>query len=260
MSEAEKVPSAPSAQDPRRSRSRLFTPDWIIATFTVVLALATLALVGTAIVQHFDTVYAVKATKRVAIANENAAKVMQGQLDEIATEQRPWVRPANVAASDLTVANGKLSFAMSWDFSNSGKTPASDVNYAVNLFPGGKMLTREQEFSCREAEMGATSSLLRIIFPNENGNWNFRESWRHLNAGDFCVSWGGLYNPNPPKFVTSVIIGCVAYRAKGISGFRHTLFAYDVHPFGQLKCPGDGVISSKEIRLPPSVYAKNDAD
>jgi hypothetical protein len=40
----------------------------------VVLAIATLALVGTAILQHFDTVDAVEATKRLAIANENAAK------------------------------------------------------------------------------------------------------------------------------------------------------------------------------------------
>jgi len=39
----------------------------------VVLAIATLALVGTAILQHFDTVDAVEATKRLAIANENAA-------------------------------------------------------------------------------------------------------------------------------------------------------------------------------------------
>jgi hypothetical protein len=51
-----------------------FTSDWIIAAFTVVLAIATLALVGTAILQHFDTVDAVEATKRLAIANENASR------------------------------------------------------------------------------------------------------------------------------------------------------------------------------------------
>jgi hypothetical protein len=40
----------------------------------VILALATLALVGTAILQHFDTVDAIEAPKRLAIATENAAK------------------------------------------------------------------------------------------------------------------------------------------------------------------------------------------
>jgi hypothetical protein len=39
-----------------------------------VLALATLALVVAAILQHFDSVEAIEATNRLAIANENAAK------------------------------------------------------------------------------------------------------------------------------------------------------------------------------------------
>ena len=39
----------------------------------MVLAIATLALVGTAILAHRDAVEAVEATKRPAIANENAA-------------------------------------------------------------------------------------------------------------------------------------------------------------------------------------------
>ena len=66
-------PSSPGQFQPRPPRSRLFTPGWITAAFTVVLAFATLALVGTAIVQHFDTVEAIEATKRLAIASENAA-------------------------------------------------------------------------------------------------------------------------------------------------------------------------------------------
>jgi hypothetical protein len=74
MSEAEQVPPPQSSPPPTRRRIKpLFTPDRTTAAFTVVLALATLALVGTAIVQHFDTVDAVEATKRLAIANENAA-------------------------------------------------------------------------------------------------------------------------------------------------------------------------------------------
>jgi hypothetical protein len=80
MSDAEKPPPSPASpgqSQPRPSRPRiaaLSTPDRITAAFTVVLALATLALVGTAIVQHFDTVDAIEATKRLAVANENAAK------------------------------------------------------------------------------------------------------------------------------------------------------------------------------------------
>jgi hypothetical protein len=71
--ENEAPPSPASRPSPRRMPAPLSTPDRVTAAFTVVLALATLALVVTAIIQHFDTVDAVEATKRLAIANENAA-------------------------------------------------------------------------------------------------------------------------------------------------------------------------------------------
>ena len=56
MTDQEKVRPAPSPPRKPKTWPRLFAPDWIIAAFTVVLALTTLALVGTAILQHFDTV------------------------------------------------------------------------------------------------------------------------------------------------------------------------------------------------------------
>ena len=71
MTEAEQVP--PPQSSPSRARRPIFTPDWITAACAVVLAIATLALVGTAILTHRDAVEAVEATKRLAIANENAA-------------------------------------------------------------------------------------------------------------------------------------------------------------------------------------------
>ena len=74
MSEVEQLPPPRRSPPPGRRRMIPFTSDWIIAAFTVVLAIATLALVGTAILQHFDTVDAVEATKRLAIANENASR------------------------------------------------------------------------------------------------------------------------------------------------------------------------------------------
>jgi len=70
-SDAAPQPAPSSSHVARRSlwaRIRpLFSPH-------AILAIATLALVVVAIVQHFDTVDAIEATKRLAIANENAAK------------------------------------------------------------------------------------------------------------------------------------------------------------------------------------------
>jgi hypothetical protein len=58
-------PSSSPPSQPQPSRP-WFAPDRI-------LALATIALVGTAIWQHFDTVDAVRATNRLAEASENTA-------------------------------------------------------------------------------------------------------------------------------------------------------------------------------------------
>jgi hypothetical protein len=70
MSDSDAPPSPPS---PRPRITALITPDRITAAFTVVLALATLALVITAIFQHNDAVEAIEATKLLATATENAA-------------------------------------------------------------------------------------------------------------------------------------------------------------------------------------------
>jgi hypothetical protein len=72
MRDSNAAPPLPSSPSPLPRRSLW---AWVKPLFTAhsILALATLALVITAIVQHFDTVDAVEATKRLAIANENAA-------------------------------------------------------------------------------------------------------------------------------------------------------------------------------------------
>jgi hypothetical protein len=49
------------------------TSDIITAAFTVVLAMATIALVVTAIIQHYDSIDAVRATNRLVEATEQAA-------------------------------------------------------------------------------------------------------------------------------------------------------------------------------------------
>jgi hypothetical protein len=75
MSDAENLPPTPPSRRPLWPRiAAPFTAHRITAAFTIILALATLALVGTAIVQHRDGVDAIEATKRLATANENAAK------------------------------------------------------------------------------------------------------------------------------------------------------------------------------------------
>jgi hypothetical protein len=81
MSDSDAAPPSPPSSSQSQHRAALwarikplFAAHRVTAAFTVILALATLALVVVAIWQHFDTVAAIEATNRLAIANENAAK------------------------------------------------------------------------------------------------------------------------------------------------------------------------------------------
>ena len=66
--EAPPSPLSPGQFQARPSWPRLFTPDWITAAFTVVLALSTLTLVITSYFQHRDAVDAIQVTKQTASA------------------------------------------------------------------------------------------------------------------------------------------------------------------------------------------------
>ena len=79
---SENVPAPTSSPPVSQSQHRhswarvraVFASERITAAFTVVLALATLALVGTAYFQHNDALDAIQETKRLAVATENAAR------------------------------------------------------------------------------------------------------------------------------------------------------------------------------------------
>jgi hypothetical protein len=66
-------PSQPQHQPLWRRIAAQFTAHRVTAAFTVILAVATLALVVTAIFQHNDAVEAIEASNRLAIATENAS-------------------------------------------------------------------------------------------------------------------------------------------------------------------------------------------
>src|SRR6266851_7611689 len=63
------------------TRSIKSASELITLAFTIVLAVATVALVGTAIVQHFDTIDANRATNRLAKAAEDSATETAAQTN-----------------------------------------------------------------------------------------------------------------------------------------------------------------------------------
>jgi hypothetical protein len=113
--------------------------ELITATFTVVLAAATAALVIAAIVQHIDTVEAIKATNRLAKAAEdyateakNLAGAAQRSADVAEGQQRAWIAPTSVVfAAPFADTEGIVVRVF---YRNSGQQPALGVSANATMF------------------------------------------------------------------------------------------------------------------------------
>jgi hypothetical protein len=140
MSDAEEpeAPPSPSAPLPARPRiTPLFTPDRITAAFTVVLALATLALVVTAYFQHIDSVEAIEATKRLAVATETAAndsrKTASAQLllklDDVVQGSR-----VNKIITDIESHGSSYPLIARTKKGRTGRSTDADVEEYIGIF------------------------------------------------------------------------------------------------------------------------------
>jgi hypothetical protein len=113
--------------------------ELITATFTVVLAAATAALVIAAIVQHIDTVEAIKATNRLATAAEdyageakNLARAARRSVEIAEGGQRAWIAPTGVIfAVPFAETEGIVIRVF---YRNSGQQPALGVIFNANTY------------------------------------------------------------------------------------------------------------------------------
>jgi hypothetical protein len=155
----------------------------ITAVFTVVLAVATLALVYTSTVQHYDSIDAIGATNRLAKATEDSAaetasqtKLQIQSLEQTRTAfetgSRAWISPIAVGLRQ-PLENGKpISFGIWYD--NVGKLPAIDLHtrYAAysfdndNMDNGLAMATVDKEDMCRDVQPLPDAE---VVYPNSGG-------------------------------------------------------------------------------------------
>jgi hypothetical protein len=150
----------------------LFTAQRITVAFTVVLALATLALVFTAIFQHNDAVKAIDATKRLAIAAENVVAESH-QANEISknsfyTANRPYVmfvaiqpQPITEPSTDASgnVTTKIIQWRLSPTWRNFGKTPAVNILPKI-CEPIIRPNAVKPVFACTVTEANAGTSVL----------------------------------------------------------------------------------------------------
>jgi hypothetical protein len=191
-------------------------------------AVATLALVGTSIVQHSDTQEAIKETTRIARSAEGL----------LIASERAWLSCNPIFLDrDITFDKNGAAFYPGCVFNNTGHSPARDVLFMAAAFPLPGAIPNfdrnaEQRRVCKLAE---TTNAGMDVFPNET------------------VSGGTIAMIPPSKLqpiMVPVLVTCVAYRIIGDEKYHHTPRMFSLVREGKMIIsPSDGTIPKSEIKF-----------
>jgi hypothetical protein len=209
--------------------------------------------------------WTLKATKKAANAAKKAAGVAEKTL---IAAHRPWVIPQVTKVDPIVITEKKISFGITLQFINTGKSPAYNVDYlhdSVALdYP---RLWIRQDDTCKAAEtfsaqMDEKRQRNFTIFPNEPSDMMPTFHFPiEADVDNFRV--GAPNDPNP--WIAPVFIGCVAYRWDGSPKYHHTMFSYEFGEVGHDGAfmrisSGPKVISEPDVRVRTAFTARNTAD
>jgi hypothetical protein len=154
--------------------------------------------------------------------------IMQGQLDEMRFEQRPWLSAVPKIIGHLSNKGGLLSTMVEIDVSNVGHIPASGVRGGAVITGGGnhRIVTRNdiQEVCDRVASSGFDQdSEAALIFPNGSDSL-VAEAPDQRAFGD-----GEIPQPSDARFGSdTALVYCVSYLNAGNEPMRHTGGAFAI--------------------------------
>ena len=187
-----------------------------------------------------------------AIIFGNQLGVMQGQLDAMKDDQRPWLKATPKIVGGLTSKGGLLSMNIEIDISNVGRTPASAVRGAALIFGSGKRIVTQGDLKavCDRAALLPPfdqDSASYLIFPNGNGSI-------FVQAVDNAAYVEEGRIPEPAKQVILgaelALVYCVSYLNAGREPFRRTGESLVIAGFKIDSVLRDGeLIDNSELRL-----------
>jgi hypothetical protein len=105
----------------RRTKQEKSDRDLIMARWTRRVGIFTAALVFVGVV--------------TAVIFSQQLRVMRGQLDEMQTEQRPWISLEMQAEGPLVYDANGWNFVVKYSLNNVGKSPAISVDFLANMMP-----------------------------------------------------------------------------------------------------------------------------
>jgi len=204
------------------------------------------AIAGVVVItwQSTETHRAVDEAKHATDVAAGQLKVMQGQLDEMRYEQRPWISLSGARPAIALVRNvfGRLVLRVEFPMKNVGHTPARYALIDGNIFVRGPTAPEMQNIRnmCaqdRRRPIGIRTQGI-TLFPDETyiQPYNFvldkREEWRLVHE----------------KGTTVMIAGCVDYLLADGTGHHQTAYVFELDRSGP-----DGtivLIDPKSVPIP----------
>jgi hypothetical protein len=175
-------------------------------------------------------IWAILAAKCSADKQYNAMMgqqwVMQGQLDEMRNEQRPWVTLASQPeiTTDFIFGRAGINMGVLFAFRNTGRYPALNVlpgNYTIPSF----LMTKGVEFE-RACNQGRPSFGI-YVFPGDNP-----PPMQPVSIGVQLPSLREYWDKFPSfgrhLIVSPIIFVCIVYQESGSGKPHHTPFSYDL--------------------------------
>jgi hypothetical protein len=156
---------------------------------------------------------------------------IKGQLNTMATDERPWIEIAppedgSSPISSLVVSNnGNFDIGFSFILKNTGKSPTRYISYFMRLYPEalqpGQKPFNVDGLNCDQADKAVAQSRIGIIFPNNSNKIGY--STAGASANQFV-----LKQPWPPVYFDAFLGGCVAYETTFDQNVHHTWFRYEI--------------------------------
>ena len=197
------------------------------------------------------------------LASQGQLNVMQGQLDTMEADQRPWIKATiQLTALRFTEA-GDAEITFNQNFKNIGKSPAQNIKERI----GAVAVTEstairsidEERTQCELAAKDSAEDVLPglFLFPDEEapealiGGKGIGRAY--VTASEFAKAW-----PNPKTLIFK-LIGCIDYSFSSNGRHGQTGFAFII----SRKVPNElghetGFIPGKEAIPPEQIIFRPD--
>lgn len=153
--------------------------------------------------------------------------VMQGQLDAMEADQRPWVFATNVIISRPVVHDDKgLHISLRFDLKNGGHSPALQTSARFRAYFGSVHYRDEEQIVCKDAQPEGFGTTLFVDQTDQP-----ETSWL-IPADQIEVA------RKSGVILTPFVVACVSYQLPRARAYRTTPYEFVIQPaLGSTKWP-----------------------